>query len=154
MSPGLDAAATDDELYLHRPVDDAFSFFFVALWITLMHPKARGTTSKEENWRITLRVNKSRPSIIETFEDLLKKPKGKEKERLSPLIQSMMGLLIEWYHGLRTLNQEMDDDLEGSDPVHRIQLLCFDRFAYRSVNLFVDLLIKHRKDISTTPFPG
>lgn len=148
MSPGLARAAEARKPYLHKPLDDMMSFFFVALWTTIMHPQALGQTAGEKLWRDNIRASRSRESIIRELKGLI----PSELKLLSPLVQSMHGLLVDWDLKLDQLDKEMRADLSGNDPVVSNKLLCFDRYAYRGVNAFVDLLIEHRPSISTTPF--
>ncbi len=149
MSPGLREAVRTREGYLQKPVDDIFSYFWLTLWTTILIPAARGSTKKEEAWRDDIRDKRN--DVIASFSLLYGE---QEVKSLSPLVQSMYLLLKDWFPILAGLEQEMQKCMKSEDPLVSNKLLCYDRFAYRSVLSFVNLLLKYRSMLSNTPFSG
>ncbi len=64
----------------------------------------------------------------------------------------MYQLLKDWLPILSGLEQEMQMCMRSEDPLVSNEVLCFDKFAYRSVLSFVNLLIKYRGMLSNTLF--
>jgi len=147
MSPGLREAVETRGGYLQKPVDDIFSYFWLTLWTTVLMPAARGSTTKEEVWRDEIRTKRN--DVVVSFGLLYGK---REVESLSPLVQSMYQLLKDWLPILSGLEQEMQMCMSSEDPLVSNEVLCFDKFAYRSVLSFVNLLIKYRGMLSNTLF--
>ncbi len=148
MSPGLLQAAKAREAYLHKPVDDIYSFYWLALYITVLHPKAVGSTNREEVWRNDL-CHDHCTDVTGAFKRLYG---AHEVADCSSLVKGMFQLLKDWGPAIDRLEEDMQADLRSDDPIVSNRLLCFDRFAYRSINVFVDLLIKHCKMFTEEPF--
>ncbi len=149
MSPGLVLATDSRDAYLHTPMDDMYSFFYVALWVTLLHPKAEGKTEKEHVWRGRLR-NGKRDLVIQDFRRLVD---DDEMANYSPLLRGMLLVLQDWYPAIEKLDLELRRSLVNkNDNIQRNPLLCFDRFAFRGVKAFVDVLTQHRASVQSSSF--
>ncbi len=73
-------------------------------------------------------------------------------ENFSPLFRDMFRILQDWYPSIQKLELEMLRSMRSKDEVERDWLLCFDRYALRGVQQFVDILIRHRDSLQSSPF--
>ncbi|KLO14766.1 hypothetical protein SCHPADRAFT_299202 [Schizopora paradoxa] len=153
MSPSVIAAVARGGRYLHKPIDDMYSFLFVALWATVLHPKSRGTKPSEAAWKHHL-LNNARIEVLNEWKREYFFDEEDEDGTYSHLVLAIRPILREWVHALDHLDQEFTRAIRNKDPLLGNPLLLYDEYAYRGVTLFVDILIKHfasSKDVLETP---
>ena len=126
--------------YLHSPVDDLESFFWVALWSVVFHVKANPKLESEWNLREALLRN-SKGEAMQIFSNQLFGKKGCDDVMLR-----FQGVIDDWWKTVRDLNREWRLEVMESPPENAgsgYYLPHFHRFALRGVLDVLEVLEKH-----------
>lgn len=137
MSPNLYVAATGEHktTFLHSPIDDMFSFYFVALAATINNAMDRGTSDDEKNWRAMWGVGADRFLLINAIKKAVLGDGGLEGK--APIVRKMFPLLNDWYADISQLSDGMLREMSRAERTKQSKLLCFDLFAYRGIAKFL-----------------
>ncbi|KAF8314585.1 uncharacterized protein EI90DRAFT_3135848 [Cantharellus anzutake] len=143
MSPGIRGAMDAEDRYLHTPLDDMYSFFYVAVWATLWNIK-KGHTKREDVWRDGLR-SKERDAKVA---DLLAQRTEKPSQTYAPIILGMIPVLDDWWMKLSQLRRSSGPSRDEDQGI--LRLVYFDQLAYRGIADFVQIVKKHLQQIQST----
>jgi len=132
MSPGLYEAVELQTEYLHSPVDDAYSYFYVALWATVWNKHYKlNRTKREERWRDAVKDADRRATVVGEIQNL---NPSRTMDDYSPIFRGMLNVFQSWRSRLAARAGEMEEALESHKKMDNpLLLLCFDHYAYRCV---------------------
>ncbi len=94
MSDDAREALEDGTPYLQPPVDDIYSFYWVALWATLRNTHFQSRTERERAWLEN--INLSRTDRMAVAAEIGPGRLQRALPTFSPLLQSMWFLLKDW----------------------------------------------------------
>ncbi|KAF8308290.1 uncharacterized protein EI90DRAFT_1861699 [Cantharellus anzutake] len=97
MSPGVHLAIEKKTPYLHSPLDEMFSFFYVALWATFWNIE-KGHTPDEDLWRDGLRSKERDARVV----GLLVERFTEASQTYAPIAAGMLPVLGDWWGGFRS----------------------------------------------------
>ncbi|KAJ6512169.1 hypothetical protein C8R47DRAFT_684167 [Mycena vitilis] len=152
MSLELHATMDDDEqLYVHSPVDDIQSFFWLAMWAVLFNSKSQTRSPLELEWQQSIRsgthsAKASIAAMLVTTNFL----------RGHSLIGTQVfPLLREWWRAQRTLAEDWHElvvpeaESISTDQVkyRDFYLHHFHVYALRGVKEFLALVVQHREKL-------
>ncbi|KAF8340659.1 uncharacterized protein EI90DRAFT_3117158 [Cantharellus anzutake] len=143
MSPGIRGAMDAEDRYLHTPLDDMYSFFYVAVWATLWNIK-KGHTKREDVWRDGLRSKERDAKVV----DLLAQRTEKPSQTYAPIILGMIPVLDDWWMKLSQLRRSSGPSRDEDQGI--LRLVYFDQLAYRGIADFVQIVKKHLQHIQST----
>jgi hypothetical protein len=142
MSPRIRGAMKSEDPYLHSPLDDMYSFFYVAVWATLWNTK-KGHTKREDIWRRDLRSQDAREAMVL---DLLDQ-RHRKVIPYAPIIVGMLPVLDDWWIKLSALSRSSSANLDEDQGI--LCLAYFDQLAYHGVADFVQIVKEHCQHIQT-----
>ncbi|KLO14918.1 hypothetical protein SCHPADRAFT_996286 [Schizopora paradoxa] len=142
MSMKLANAADQGRSYLRTPLDDMFSFYYVTLWATISNPSFGERTVQEKTWTKQF-ISGARENVVQDFRHL---SSDTRLSTYSPLVQAMHLVLRDWRKELDSIEDDMYDGRQQGVPSS--SLVAFDLYAYRAVNAFLNVLVKHLDKIS------
>ncbi|KAJ7692357.1 hypothetical protein B0H14DRAFT_3175422 [Mycena olivaceomarginata] len=100
MSLALHRAMDDDQPYIHSPVDDIQSFFWLAVWAVLFNSRSQKRSRSELNWGQNLRSG-VRAVKSDFVDELITTPHSLRGH--SPIGTQMFPLLQDWWRRQRDL---------------------------------------------------
>ncbi|KAF8322905.1 uncharacterized protein EI90DRAFT_3019966 [Cantharellus anzutake] len=139
MSPRVRDAIIRDAKYLHTPVDDIHSFFFVAVWATLWNIN-KGHSKDENPIRNGLRRIDRDVSVASLLRDRLR-----PRPTYTPITIGMLPVLDDWSKKLSQL--DLYSESSQDEFQETLRLVQFDLLAYRGVADFVQIIKEHYQHI-------
>ena len=126
--------------YLHSPIDDLESFFWVALWSVVFNEKARYELAAEKDLRTALRRNdKARAMDIFTHELLYHKG-------CNDVMLRFQGVILDWWRIVRDQPLEWRLEVMAPHPANagsEYYLPHFHRYALKGILDVLGVLEKH-----------
>jgi len=127
--------------YLHSPVDDIESFFWVALWSVLFNATSGELGSDVEEPVRGYLINNDKNAAIDEFAGF-----GSNKRR-NPATQCFQDVITDWWGKVRDLYVKWDREVMRDAPPaagSKYYLPHFHRFALRGVLDVLEVLHQHR----------
>ncbi|KAJ6512170.1 hypothetical protein C8R47DRAFT_684062 [Mycena vitilis] len=148
MSLQLQAAIDYARPYVHSPVDDIQSFFWLAMWAVLFNAKPQTRSPAELQWQQSMRSGiQSEKSSISG--DLMTITQGH-----SSIGSQVFPLLREWWRAQRTLAEEwheravpVAESIMDEVKYRDFYLHHFHVYALRGVKEFLALVVQHREKL-------
>lgn len=153
MSLTLHRAMDQDQPYIHSPVDDIQSFFWLAVWAVLFNSKPQTRSRLELTWGQNLRSGVRVVKSDFTHELMTT---NHSRSGHSPIGTQMFPLLQDWWRRQRDLGVEWRRNVVAEAakiPEHEVDnIRCFylhhfHLYALRGVKEFLDLVVRDRETL-------
>ncbi|KAJ7349317.1 hypothetical protein DFH08DRAFT_959475 [Mycena albidolilacea] len=157
MSLALHRAMGHDEPYIHSPVDDIQSFFWLAVWAVLFNSRPHTRSRSEFIWGQNLRsgVRAVKSDFVNELMTTVRSLRGR-----GPIGTQVFPLLQDWWRRQRDLAEEWQRNVVAEAakiPEHEVDnIRCFylhhfHLYALRGVKEFLDLVTYEDFDDSEPP---
>ncbi|KAJ7692361.1 hypothetical protein B0H14DRAFT_834819 [Mycena olivaceomarginata] len=153
MSLALHRAMDYDRPYIHSPVDDIQSFFWLAVWAVLFNSRSQTRSRSELIWGQNLRSGVR--AVKSDFADALMTTPHSLRGH-SPIGTQMFPFLQDWWRRQRDLAEEWHRNVVAEAakiPEHEVDnIRCFylhhfHLYALRGVKEFLDLVVRIRETL-------
>ncbi|KAJ6512171.1 hypothetical protein C8R47DRAFT_684177 [Mycena vitilis] len=150
MSLELRAAMDEGRPYVHSPVDDIQSFFWLAMWAVLFNSKSQTRSRVELKWQQRVRsgTHRAKASVVSELETTsFSKGHSLIGTQVLPLLQDwwdkQRALAVEWH---RTVVPEAESIPKNeTDQIRCFYLRHFHLYALRGVKESLALVVQNRE---------
>ncbi|KAJ7224247.1 hypothetical protein GGX14DRAFT_649174 [Mycena pura] len=151
MSLALHRAMDQDKPYIHSPIDDIQSFFWLAVWAVLFNSRPQRRSQSELIWGQNLRSGDRGGKT--DFVDALTL---EAKQGHSPIGNELFPFLQDWWERQRKLAMDWHGNVVAEaakipehevDNIRSFYLHHFHLYALRGVKEFLDLVVRDRETL-------
>lgn len=139
--------------YIHSPIDDLESFFWLAFWAVMFNKQSKTRSEDEVDWQKALKSGGYNEKTGAAY--LLKRTRP--DSTYSPISTEFVPLLKSLDKSLDTLRTNWDEKMEQAEEIPDAQrtnfyLYHFHLYSLLGVRDILTVVAKHWHDLSSEPF--